>query len=446
MKFFHIRTGLGIGAINLIFKDFFVNDMSSITERTIEGEAKPILVENPDPLIDPTYKNHLKHTLGDTEIDLTQYLKEFGAKTHTLQLNYNKETHELTLPSQYQLKHLVALTYVVDSKESVTKENTWLFLDKAMKEYRLPLQTLPETYYYLDPINGDLYISKVISKNTLPENKLEQAFVLVLPGFKTRWQEYQNIFISNTRKESLASSSGSGLMFVGPELRHIEFDTKRIIGGISLPERVSSRSGIVFPTTDQVMVYNPALAHRFYTYADYMLWILKDRANGDSKRAKAYDIYMLEACMSIKGETPEWKIPPSFMQFAFAYYHAWVNQWIKYHIRRGTLISLPAKSIQVSLITTQTEYFASRQRRGGFHIFYSIYGLNNKLIEHKSPGDMLLDISEDVILTVKKVDESDYAKRKIYVVLDLATEEERNLRTDKNVIIIPGGENFKRRR
>lgn len=446
MKFFHIRTGLGIGAINLIFKDFFVNDMSSITERTIEGEAKQILVENPDPLIDPTYKNHLKHTLGDTEIDLTQYLKEFGAKTHTLQLNYNKETHELTLPSQYQLKHLVALTYVVDSKESVTKENTWLFLDKAMKEYRLPLQTLPETYYYLDPINGDLYISKVISKNTLPENKLEQAFVLVLPGFKTRWQEYQNIFISNTRKESLASSSGSGLMFVGPELRHIEFDTKRIIGGISLPERVSSRSGIVFPTTDQVMVYNPALAHRFYTYADYMLWILKDRANGDSKRAKAYDIYMLEACMSIKGETPEWKIPPSFMQFAFAYYHAWVNQWIKYHIRRGTLISLPAKSIQVSLITTQTEYFASRQRRGGFHIFYSIYGLNNKLIEHKSPGDMLLDISEDVILTVKKVDESDYAKRKIYVVLDLATEEERNLRTDKNVIIIPGGENFKRRR
>lgn len=445
MKFFHIRTGSGIGAINFIFKDFFVKDMSSITERTIEGEAKPIFVEDPNPLIDPTYKNHLKHTLGDTEIDLIQYLKEFGAKTHTLQLNYNKETHELTLPSQYQLKHLVALTYVVDAKESVTKENTWLFLDKAMKEYRLPLQTLPETYYYLDPINGDLYISKVISKNTVSENKLEQAFVLVLPGFKTQWQEYQNIFISNTRKESLSSSSGTGLIFVGPEIRHIEFDTKRTVGGISLPERVSSRSGIVFPTTDQVMVYNPELIRRFYTYADYMLWILKDRANGDSKRAKAYDIYMLEACMSIKGGTPEWKIPPSFMQFAFAYYRAWVNQWIKYRIRRGTLISLPAKSIQLSLITTQTDYFTSRQR-GGFHIFYSIYGLNNKLIDHKSPGDMLLDISEDVILTVKKVDESDYDKRKIYVVLDLATEEERKLRTDKNVIIIPGGENFKRRR
>ena len=445
MKFFHIRTGSGIGAINILFKDFFVDDMSSITERTIEGEVKPILVENPISLIDPTYKEHLKHTLGDTEIDLTQYLKEFGSTAHTLKLNYNKETHELTLPPQYELKQLVALTYVVDAKESITKENSWLFLDKAMKEYRLPLPTISETYYYLDPVNGDLYISKVISKNAISESKLEQAFVLVLPGFKTRWQEYQNIFISNTRKESLSSSSGTGLMFVGPEIRHIEFDTKRTVGGISLPERVSSRSGMVFPTTDQVMVYNPELIRRFYTYADYMLWILKDRANGDSKRAKAYDIYMLEACMSIKGGTPEWKIPPSFMQFAFAYYRAWVNQWIKYRIRRGTLISLPAKSIQLSLITTQTDYFTSRQR-GGFHIFYSIYGLNNKLIDHKSPGDMLLDISEDVILTVKKVDESDYDKRKIYVVLDLATEEERKLRADKNVILIPGGENARKRR
>ncbi|WP_370917922.1 LifA/Efa1-related large cytotoxin [Chlamydia pecorum] len=445
MKFFHIRTGLGIGAINILFKDFFVDDMSSITERTIEGEVKPILVENPISLIDPTYREHLKHTLGDTQIDLIQYLQEFGTTTHTLQLNYNKETHELELPRQYKLKQLVALTYVVDAKESITKENSWLFLDKAMKEYRLPLPTISETYYYLDPVNGDLYISKVISKNAISESKLEQAFVLVLPGFKTRWQEYQNIFISNTRKESLSSSSGTGLMFVGPEIRHIEFDTKRTIGGTSLPERVSSRSGIVFPTTDQVMVYNPALTHKFYTYADYILWILKDRANGDSKRAKAYDIYMLEACMSIKGDKPEWKIPPSFMQFAFAYYRAWVSQWIKHRIQRGTLISLPAKSIQVSLITTQTEYFANK-RRGGFHVFYSIYGLNNKLIDHKSPGDMVFDISEDVILTVKKVDESDYDKRKIYVVLDLATEEERKLRADKNVILIPGGENARKRR
>ena len=445
MKFFHIRTGLGIGAINILFKDFFVDDMSSITERTIEGEVKPILVENPISLIDPTYKEHLKHTLGDTQIDLIQYLQEFGTTTHTLQLNYNKETHELELPRQYKLKQLVALTYVLDAKESITKENSWLFLDKAMKEYRLPLPTISETYYYLDPVNGDLYISKVISKNAISESKLEQAFVLVLPGFKTRWQEYQNIFISNTRKESLSSSSGTGLMFVGPEIRHIEFDTKRTIGGTSLPERVSSRSGIVFPTTDQVMVYNPALARRFYTYADYILWILKDRANGDSKRAKAYDIYMLEACMSIKGDKPEWKIPPSFMQFAFAYYRAWVSQWIKHRIQRGTLISLPAKSIQVSLITTQTEYFANK-RRGGFHVFYSIYGLNNKLVDHKSPGDMVFDISEDVILTVKKVDESDYDKRKIYVVLDLATEEERKLRADKNVILIPGGENARKRR
>ena len=44
------------------------------------------------------------------------------------------------------------------------------------------------------------------------------------------------------------------------------------------------------------------------------------------------------------------------------------------------------------------------------------------------------------------MDESDYDKKRIYVVLDLATEEERKLRADKSVIIIPGGENAKKRR
>ena len=59
---------------------------------------------------------------------------------------------------------------------------------------------------------------------------------------------------------------------------------------------------------------------------------------------------------------------------------------------------------------------------------------------------MLCDVKEDVVLTVKAVDESDYDKKRIYVVLDLATEEERKLRADKSVIVIPGGENAKKRR
>ncbi|CCP62200.1 putative cytoadherence factor (fragment) [Chlamydia trachomatis] len=143
---------------------------------------------------------------------------------------------------------------------------------------------------------------------------------------------------------------------------------------------------------------------------------------------------------------PHWKIPEGFLQFAFAYYRSWVEHWVKKSLRRGSLIQLPARSIQVSLITTQTGYFARQNRRGGFQVFYSIYGLEGKVQPHQAPGDMLCDITEDVVLTVKDVDESDYQQKRIYVVLDLATEEERRLRADKNVILIPGGENSKKRK
>ncbi|WP_260717481.1 cytoadherence factor [Chlamydia trachomatis] len=119
---------------------------------------------------------------------------------------------------------------------------------------------------------------------------------------------------------------------------------------------------------------------------------------------------------------------------------------MKKSLRRGSLIQLPARSIQVSLITTQTGYFARQNRRGGFQVFYSIYGLEGKVQPHQAPGDMLCDITEDVVLTVKDVDESDYQQKRIYVVLNLATEEERRLRADKNVILIPGGENSKKRK
>ena len=61
-------------------------------------------------------------------------------------------------------------------------------------------------------------------------------------------------------------------------------------------------------------------------------------------------------------------------------------------------------------------------------------------------GDMLLDVDKETTFIVRGIDESDYYKKRIYVVLDLATEEERKLRADKSVIVIPGGENEKKRR
>ncbi|WP_080122933.1 LifA/Efa1-related large cytotoxin [Chlamydia suis] len=443
LKFFFIRPGSGIGAIRLVFKDLFVESFGKISEQTLQKEAKPLLATESHSFIHPSYKNYLKFILGNTEYDLTRYIQEIGDTSHIISMIRDPQTHELREPTHLP-RNPIVLTYTIDPKEDKVREEKLRFLDKAMKEYRLPFPTTAESYYYIDPVSGDLYITRVsIVRPT------EKAFLLRLPKFRSRWLEFQNIFISGahvaSRESKILESSGTGVMFVGPEIRNIEMDLLRMVAGRSLPERVSSRSGLVFPTNDQVVLYNPALATKFYSYADFMLWNLKDRAQGESKRAKAYDSYLLEACMSLDKDKPVWKIPPEFLQFAFAYYRAWVGLWVKQLLRRGTLIQLPAGGIQVSLITTQNEYFAP-QRNRGFQVFYSIYGLQGKVVPQQSPGYMLCDLKEDVVLTVKAVDESDYDKKRIYVVLDLATEEERKLRADKNVIVIPGGENAKKRR
>lgn len=317
IKPFYIRTGSGIGAIQLVFKDLFVNDLSDITDRTFEKEAKPLLAKKPHSLIDPTYKEFLKFFLGETSCDLTQYIQEFSDTSHIIKMIRDPKTHELQEPAHLPVNPVV-LTYTIDPKEEEVRQDKLLFLDKLMKEYRFPQPTQAESYYYIDPVSGDLYITRVAL--TRPT---EKAFLLRLAQFKSRWLDFQNIFISGVRASTGTSksleASGTGVMFIGPEIRHIELDFFRHIAGRALPERVSSRSSVVFPTNDQVVLYNPALAMKFYTYTAFMLWNLRDRARGESKRAKAYDNYLLEACMSLDtAGKPHWKIPEGFLQFAFA--------------------------------------------------------------------------------------------------------------------------------
>lgn len=99
IKPFYIRTGSGIGAIQLVFKDLFVNDLSDITDRTFEKEAKPLLAKKPHSLIDPTYKEFLKFFLGETSYDLTQYIQEFGDTSHIVKMIRDPKTHELQEPA-----------------------------------------------------------------------------------------------------------------------------------------------------------------------------------------------------------------------------------------------------------------------------------------------------------------------------------------------------------
>ncbi|BAE81214.1 adherence factor [Chlamydia felis Fe/C-56] len=434
LKFFYIREGVGIGAIRLVFKNFFVPSMDEIHESTLEKEAKPILAANPRQLIDSAYWNYLELTLGEEKFNLATLAKEFSSSSHILPLKEDKTHHLLALPEKYRAENLVVLTYTINPKNNNTSiKNTLKIIDKEMQEYKLPLPTIVESSYYLDPVTGDLYLTRILENTTK-----NQAFVIKLKGFKRDWDAFKNTLISGEHTK-LITSSGTMVTFVGPELRHLEIDfPKNITETTFLKESVISRSGLVFPPNDQVVHYDPRVNAQFYTWFDYVLWNLRDRAKG-SKRAKAYDNYLLESAMHIYDKNPEWKVPESMLEYAAGYYRAQTSHWVRYHMRVGTRMKVPAGSIKISLITTQNEIF-SRKSGSGYNIYFIILGLNKHVITHTQPGNMLVDVNKDTVLTVKKIDESEYHKKRIYVVTEMTSEETRKLQADKNVIVIPGGE------
>ncbi|WP_375793455.1 LifA/Efa1-related large cytotoxin [Chlamydia sp. 12-01] len=441
LKFFYIREGKGIGTMRLVYKNFFNTYLDGISERTLEQEAKPWMASDPHQFIDRSYWNYLELTLGKETFNLVTLIKEFCSRSRILSLEQDKTDHHLILPKRYRSLDLAVLTYTIDPKQiKNAPENKLLFLDQAIKEYRLPSSTILESSYYLDPVSGDLYITRILS-----DQLQNQAFVLKLKGFKQDWTSFKNIIISAEHK-GLVSSSGTAITFIGPELRHLEINFPKTIADVKIPERIVSRAGVIFPTNDQVVHYDPRVDQQFYMLRDYMLWNLRDRTKGPSKRAKAYDNYLLGSAMQLYSRDPKWQIPESMLQYAFGYYRVYVPHWVRSQMRVNTLVKMPKGSITISLITTQNDLF-DRRPGSGYNIYFTIVGLDKHVKTHTDkPGDMLLNLDQDVVLSVKKIDESEYSRRRIYVVAEIATEEERRLRSSSEVVILPGGEKFRYKR
>lgn len=112
--------------------------------------------------------------------------------------------------------------------------------------------------------------------------------------------------------------------------------------------------------------------------------------------------------------------------------------WIRNRLTKGSLIRIPAHSIPIALTTTQNDVFKTIYAPG-FSIYFSFLGLDAflKPRTHNRVGDMLLELEKEVVVTVKKVDETDYNKKRVYIVTELTKEEERVLKANKNVITIP---------
>ncbi|WP_143291179.1 DUF3491 domain-containing protein, partial [Chlamydia suis] len=437
LKLFYIREQTGIGAIGLVFKNFFVESLQEILHKTLEREVKPLLAENPNRLIDPSYRNHLELILGEESLNLAIMAQEYSSLQNIIELQKDPKTHRLVYPQGKAAQPLAVYTYTF-SKESLATSHPstkLTFLDPSTHEYRLPEITTLENSYYLDPVTGDLYLTKIITQPS--QNR---AFLIKFTKYKRHWLNFQKLVITGSHSELLASS-GTALTFVGPELRHLELDFPESLNGAIAKERVSSRASVVLPTNDQVVHYDPRTAKQQYSFIKYMLWDLRDRV-ALSKRAKALDSYLLEVCMHLDLAHPKWSIPSEILQYATGYYRTILPSWVRNRISVGDWIKIKAdsvKTLNVSLITTQNELFQPTAERG-FYIYYSILKLAHYAKPRNMAGDMLLDVDKETTFIVRGIDESDYYKKRIYVVLDLATEEERKLRADKNVFIIPVGE------
>lgn len=436
LKFFYARDDEGIGAIRLVFKNFFNSYMEDISERVLEKEAKPMLLYDPKRLIDSGYWDHLELKLGEEVFNLMSIAKEFASSYHRLALERD-EKNNLVLPKKYGLLNLVVLSHTIDPKDAQYPGNTLSFLGSGLRDYRLPLPTILASSYYLDPVSGDLYLTRIIM--TEPQNK---AFVIRFKGYKYNWLNFQNILVSSLYQEEKIATKGFVLSFAGPEFRHLYVDLPREIGeGKLFQGRLMFISSIVPPTRDQVTRYDPNTTPRFYTIEDYMLWVLKDRVVGSS-RAKDYDNYLLEAALHLQlGKHSRWDIPPQILHVISGYYKTRVSKWARRRIRVGDRLKMTSHNMAISLITEQKGLFSRQRGIGtGYTVYYSILGLGDTATVRKTIGDMTCDFEERRVFKVRKVDESEYSKRRIYIVMEVSEEEEIKLRADPRVLVVPGEE------
>ncbi|WP_236731709.1 LifA/Efa1-related large cytotoxin [Chlamydia pecorum] len=440
LKLFYVRHTKGIGSVLITFKNFFVDSMNDISEKTFLKEALPLLAENAHKLINPKYREFLELRLGDETLNLAILVQEFSSKEHILPMTLSQDKHKLLIPEKFQEMDLAVLTYTIDPKDTELPSTTLSFLEGALKEFRLPLPTSPIGSYYLDPVSGDLYATRILMKT--PQTK---AFVITFKGYKKNREAFYPFVLTSMHTPEISTRNvGTALQFYGPELRHIEFGFTTLHtdkGEDRVQDKAISRSRMIFFNNDQVLRYDPLTVKQFFSRTDLLIADLKTRAreahiDDFSLRSQMYDSYLLEAAMHLDKPVPKWEISPSLLKGAITYYKSEVPTWVRYRLRAASRVKLPAKGVTLYLTTSQNNIF-KKKRSQGFDIFYSFIGLEPFLTPHEKSGDTSLNLKQDVTLIVRKIDETEYNKKRIYIVMELAPEETEKLKNDPNVITLP---------
>ncbi|EES6429000.1 DUF3491 domain-containing protein, partial [Escherichia coli] len=402
-----IREELGIGELRLTFRDFFSERI--INNKFKENELMLKIIADVHYFVDNRYKNNLNILLGDETINLAQVAVEFAKMkledTRNTQYSYSglmrRDKTGLSLVENAVIKS----DFNINDGSPFPPFHPWYIDGLSVRYENLPTSRKPDSFYYLTS-KGDLQITYNVATDTV-----NQAMIITLPNYRQHWDKYPLSILShiplanNTFKNNILRVNGATMLERNIYYKNADDD-----------DFITSFSDTVFLSGNRMSYSNPQTSRQFNSLPEYMLWDLKQRVSG-AARARAQDDWLMESALKLG----EWKINQEILSFSPGYFRAEVKTWKPGWLSAGLILQTPQyKNIDIYLTTTQNNVFT---RQGdGFQIYYRINGIAGIELKNNAPGETRCILRPGTCFEVNGVDESDYDKKIIYIILNACNE------------------------
>ncbi|WP_213318315.1 LifA/Efa1-related large cytotoxin [Chlamydiifrater volucris] len=422
--FFYIRGGRGVGSVILKFKEFF--NMSIGENR----DSYKNLNEHV-PLINTKYRDHLDLTLGSERLNLAILVSEFLETHHVTSLQRHKNVpYQLEFPQNtLRFPNTNIFSYTINPNTTNTSKNdfNWLPVDTSIKKYELPGLAVRGASLYLDPVSGNLFLTRINRFGSVGT----EALLIKFPNYKCKWREFQKMMILERNLLTVLNSetiSRSGITFFGPSVQRIRFDDMNWMRGFSRQASVVSIEADVHSKKNQVVHLDLVEGRKYHSFLDLYAGDLRDRFN-QSAEARTYDNYLLAEALHLCEEKQEWKVSKDMLSEGVGYYSQVSSTWVQKEVKENTRLTLLANT-EMSLITSQGVMFTRQQERSGFLIHYRVMGLDKVIddveLSTQTPGALRCSLKTNATMVVRRVDNSQYSNRNIFIVAEIVSKEEKD--------------------
>lgn len=421
---FYIRGGRGIGSVTLKFKEFF-NVLVEECSNSHESIGDQV------PLINTKYRDHINLTLGSERFNLAILVSEFLEAHHVTSLQRHKNVpYRLEFPhNMLRFPNTNVFSYTINPNATDTSKNdfNWLQIDASVKKYELPGLAVRGSSLYLDPLSGDLFLTRI---NRFGPAGTE-ALLIKFPGYKCKWREFQKLMVLERNLLTILNSetiARSGITFLGPSIQRIRFDDVNWMRGLSRQASIVSIETGIHSKKSRVVHLDLIEGRKYHSFLDLYAGDLQDRFN-QSTRARIYDDYLLKKALHLCEEKQEWKVSKDILGEGVGYYSQVSSTWVQEDIKENTRLTLPANT-KLSLITSQGVMFTRQQERSGFLIHYRVMGLDKVIddveLSTQTPGALRCSLKTNATMVVRRVDNSQYSNRNIFIVAEIVSKEEKD--------------------